>query len=92
MEIIGAFWGGLHIVGLHCLESAGAESSNQVVDTTSENLIDHSIGEPNSSGQACICSRFVCASPCSASVRFKPSIAPHGVSTATARMSQVSIL
>ena len=65
MEIIGVFWRGLHIIGLHSLGSAGAESNNQVVYTTSENLIDHSIGGPNSSEHACICSRFVCASPCS---------------------------
>ena len=81
VEIIGVFLGTLHIIGLHNLGSAEAESNNQVVDTTSESLIDHSFGDPNSSGHACICSRFVYASPCSYSVRFKPSIATHGVST-----------
>ena len=62
-------------IGLHSLESVEAESNNI------GNLIDHSIGEPNSSGHACICSRFTCASPCSYSVGFKPLIATHGVST-----------
>ena len=81
MEIIGVMLGGLHIIGLHSLGSAAAESKNKVVDTTSENLSEHSSGEPHSSGHACICSRFVCASPCSYSVRFKPLIATHGVST-----------
>lgn len=39
VEIINVFLGGLHIIGLHSLGSAGAESNNQVVDTTSENLL-----------------------------------------------------
>ena len=36
VEIIGVFLGGLHIIVLHSLGSAGAESKNQVVDTTSD--------------------------------------------------------
>ena len=38
VEIIGVFLGRLHISGLHSLESAKAESNNQVVDATSETL------------------------------------------------------
>ena len=35
-EIIGVFLDGLHIIVLHSLGVAGAESNNQAVDATSE--------------------------------------------------------